>query len=132
MGQAYAHPQGSYPKPGIVTAIAVMSLVSGILNILWGLGVTLLVVIGTIGIGLLCAPVTVLPVVLGIFEIIYGAQLMADPPKRTQPSHVIAILEICCIIYLNVGSLVVGILALVFYQQSDVRNYFARINAPQV
>jgi len=116
-------------KPGLVTAVAVMTLVNGILNLLWGLGVTASVVLGTLGLGLLCAPVTILPSILGIFEIIYGARLLAAAPIGTRPSRSLAILEICAIVAGNVISLVVGILVLVFYADASVKDYFARLNA---
>ena len=117
-------------KPGMVQAIAVMTLINGILNILWGLGITGSVVVGTLGFGLLCSPVTILPLILGIFEIIYATKLLANPPQPIQPSQAIAIMEICCILVGNVISLVVGILALVFYNDATVKAYFARINNP--
>jgi hypothetical protein len=119
-------------KPGQVTAIGIMTLINGILNILWGLGATAAIVLGSLGIGLICAPVTILPAILGIFEILYAAKVMSNPPAPVQPSQVIAILEICCILAGNVISLVIGILALVFYNDPAVKAYFARINsAPQ-
>ena len=130
MSQAYHG--ASYPKPGIVTAIAVMTLVNGILNITYALGLTAAVVLGSLGIGIICAPLTILPLVLGIFEIMYAARLISTPPKPTQPSQLIAILEICCILLGNVVSLVIGILALVFYNQPEVQAYFAELNAPKV
>ncbi|HSJ53028.1 MAG TPA: hypothetical protein VLC52_04705 [Anaerolineae bacterium] len=114
----------------MVTTIGILTLLNGILNILWSAGVTIMIVLGTIGAGLLCVPVTILPLVLGIFEIVYGTRLLSNPPQPTRPSQAIAILEICCILIGNVVSLVVGILALVFYGQPEVRDYFARINAP--
>ena len=115
-------------KPGMVTALSIMTLVNGILNILYGLGVTFAIVVGTIGIGIICAPVTILPAVLGIFEILYAVKLLPDPPQPVRPSQTIAILEICCIIAGGVMSMVVGILALVFYTDPSVRAYFSRIN----
>jgi len=114
----------------MVTTIGVLTLVNGILNILWSAGITIAIVLGTIGLGILCAPVTILPLVLGIFEIIYGTRLLSTPPQPTKPSQTIAIMEICCILMGNVISLVVGILALVFYSQAEVRDYFARLNVP--
>jgi len=116
-------------KPGMVTAIAVMTLVNGALNIMYALGATLAIVFSTLGIGLLCAPFTILPGVLGIFEILYGAKLMSNPPQPVQPSQAIAIMEICCILVGNVISVVVGILALVFYNDATVKAYFSQINA---
>ena len=129
MSQGYAYLEGTNSKPGAVTAISAMTLISGILNILWALVLTAGMVLGTFGIALLCAPVTILPLVLGIFEIIYAARLLSNPPRPTQPSQVIAMLEICCILFGNVISLVIGILALVFYNQPDVQGYFANLNA---
>jgi hypothetical protein len=123
-------PQAGLQKPGMVTAIGVMTLVNGILNIMYAAIVTLSIVIGTLGIGLVCAPLTILPGILGIFEIIYASQILSYPPRRVQPSQVIAILEICCIVVGDVTSMVVGILALVFYNDPAVKAYFARLNAP--
>ena len=120
---------GISSKPGLVQTIAIMTLVNGILNILWGLGATGSIVLGTFGIGLLCAPVTILPLILGVFEIIYATKLLANPPQPVRPSQAIAILEICCILAGNVISLVIGILALVFYNDDAVKTFFTRINA---
>lgn len=117
-------------KPGMVTALGVLTLVSGIINILTGLGLTGGLVLGTFGIGLLCAPITVLPAVLGVFEILYAIKILANPPVPVQFSQTIAILEICCILFGNVIALVVGILALVFYSDAQVRSYFEALNTP--
>jgi hypothetical protein len=123
-----AAPAGPFPeRPGMVTAIAVMTLVNGIINLLWAFALTVSVVLGTLGIGILCVPLTLLPGVLGIFELIYAAGLIQVPPRRQQPSQLLAILEICMILSGNVISLIVGILALVFYGDPAVRAYFAAI-----
>ncbi len=110
------------PKPGKVQAIAIMTLINGILNILLGIGLTGSVVLGTLGIGLLCAPLTLLPTVLGIFEIIGGMKLMGEPPRKFNV-QTIAILEIVAILAGNVISLIVGILNLVFYNEPPTRQY---------
>jgi len=115
-------------KPTLVNVIAWMTLASGIVNLFWGLGLTLTIVLGTIGIGIICTPLTILPTALGVFEIIYAAKLMSNPPQAMQPSNTIAILEIVCILAGNLFSVVVGILALVFYNDLTVRDYFARLN----
>jgi hypothetical protein len=115
-------------KPGMVQTIAIMTLVNGILNVIWGAGATLGV---TLGVVTLClVPLTILPLILGIFEIIYAAKLLSNPPQPVQPSQAIAIMEICCILVGNVISLVVGILALVFYNDAAVKDYFAKLNNP--
>ncbi|HSL42377.1 MAG TPA: hypothetical protein VK897_03025 [Anaerolineales bacterium] len=113
-------------KPTLVNVIAWMTLASGIVNLFWGIGLSLTVMVTIIGI--VCVPFAILPTVLGIFEIIYAAKLLSNPPQPVQPSTNIAILEIVCILAGNIFSVVVGILALVFYNDITVRDYFARLN----
>ena len=112
-------------KPGKVQAIAIMTLVDGILNVLWsfvvGIGV-LSGAIATFGIGLLCTPIAILPLVVGIFEIIAGAKLLKSPARKFKVKT-IAILEIVNIISFAFTSLVVGILNLVFYNDPEVKAY---------
>jgi len=113
-------------SPGLVKTIAVMTLINGIVNIFWGLIATVSV---TASIILIClAPLAILPTILGIFEIIYAAKLLADPPQPVQPSTTIAILEILCVLTGNVFSMIVGILALVFYNDPQVKDFFGRLN----
>jgi len=113
-------------KPTLVHVIAWMTLTSGIVNLFWGIGASGAALHTWIGI--VCTPITILPTILGIFEIIYAAKLMSNPPQQLQPSTNIAILEIVCILLANVFAMVVGILALVFYNDLAVKEYFARLN----
>jgi hypothetical protein len=118
----------TYPdqKPGLITAIAVMTLASGVVNLFWGF-VASATALGTL-IGIFCLPITILPTILGIFEIIYAAKLLSTQPQPVKPSQSIAIFEIMCLLLLNIFSMVVGILALVFYNDPVVKDYFARLN----
>jgi hypothetical protein len=118
------------PKPTLVNVIAWMTLASGIVNLFWGLGLSLTGLLSIIGI--ICVPFLILPTILGIFEVIYAAKLMSNPPQAVQPATTIAILEIVCILVGNIFSVVVGILALVFYNDIVVRDYFARVNGTLV
>jgi len=120
--------QNQWEKPGKVQAIAIMTLLNGIFNIFYGLLITAAIVFGTLGIGIICSWLTILPTVLGIFEIIYAAKLLAVPPQPVKSSKTIAILEIVAILAGNIISAVVGILALVFYDDPMVKGYFARLN----
>jgi len=126
MSETTFSPHGE--SPSLVKTIAVMTLINGIINVLWGLGVTAGVVLGTLFIGLICAPVTILPTILGIFEMIYALKLLANPPQPVRPSTSIAILEILTVLAGNVFSMIVGILALVFYNDPQVKEYFANLN----
>jgi hypothetical protein len=110
-------------KPTYVNVIAWMTLASGIVNLGWGLLATL-----SFWWTIVCIPFLILPTVLGIFEVIYATKLLSNPPQVTQPSRNIAILEIIAILAGNVFSVVVGILALVFYNDITVQEYFARLN----
>ena len=113
-------------KPTLVNVIAWTTLASGIVNIIWGLaasGTALATVIGII-----CTPITILPTVLGIFEILYAAKLLSNPPQVVKPSTNIAVLEIVCVLAFNIFAMVVGILSLVFYNDQIVKEYFDRLN----
>jgi len=121
-------PSGS-GMPGMVQALAIMTIINGILNILYGVSVTTAIVLGTFFLGILCAPITILPVILGIFEIIYAIKLLANPPQPVKPSQTLAILEIVAVISGNIISAVVGVLALVFYADANVKAYFVRLNS---
>ena len=118
----------TYPnqKPGLVTAIAVMTLTSGVVNLFWGL-IASATALGTI-VGVICLPITILPTILGVFEIIYAAKLLSVQPEGVKPSQPIAVFEILMLFYFNIFSLIVGILTLIFYNDQSVKDYFARIN----
>lgn len=110
-------------KPTLVNVIAWTTLASGIVNLIWGV-----VAVAGFWWTVICIPLLILPTVLGIFEVIYAAKLMSNPPQTMQPSTNIAILEIVSILFGNVFAMVVGILALVFYNDQIVKDYFARLN----
>jgi hypothetical protein len=113
-------------KPGLFTVIAIMTLTSGIINLFWGF-IASATALGTF-IGIVCLPLTILPTILGIFEIIYAAKLLSAQPEPVQPSQPIAVLEILTFFIGNIFSMVVGILALIFYNDVTVKEYFAHIN----
>ena len=113
-------------KPNLITVIGVMTLISGIVNIFWGL-IASVSVLATI-IGVVCAPITILPTILGIFEIIFAAKLLGNPAQPMQPSTPLAAFEIACILAGNAFSMIVGILTLVFYNDLTVKNYFNELN----
>ncbi|HTX92239.1 MAG TPA: hypothetical protein VMC09_13585 [Anaerolineales bacterium] len=111
-------------KPGKVQAIAIMTLINGILNILLGIGVA-----GGLSWTIVCWPISAYPVVLGILEIIYASKLFSNAPGPLQPARYLAIMEIVNILFTSVPSLVVGILALVFYDDPEVKAFFANLPA---
>lgn len=122
----------SYPnqKPGLLTAIAVMTLTSGVINLFWGF-IASATALGTI-IGVICLPITILPTILGVFEIIYAAKLLSAQPEAVKPSQSIAVFQILTFFIGNIFSMVVGILTLIFYNDQSVKEYFARLNGAQI
>jgi hypothetical protein len=117
-------------KPGLVTAIAVMTLISGIINLFWGF-VASATAIGSF-FRIICLPIAILPTILGVFEIVYAAKLLSNQPQPVQPSTPIAIFQILTFLMGNIFSMVVGILALIFYNDLTVKNYFAGVSNPVV
>lgn len=113
-------------KPTLVHVIAWTTLASGIVNIVWGFAASG-TAISTL-IGAICVPLTILPTLLGVFELIYAAKLFSNPPQAIQPSTNIAVFEVACALLGNAFSMAVGILSLVFYNDSVVKDYFARLN----
>jgi hypothetical protein len=125
-------------KPGKVQAVAIMTLIDGILNILialmWAVGI-ITGVVGTLGLGfflLICCVVPIYTVVVGIFEIIFAAKLLPEPPKTNEFSKPVAIMQIVNVLSFNLLSVVTGILALVFANDPEVVAYFATVPAPEV
>jgi len=75
--------------------------------------------------GIFTIPLGAYAIVLGILEIIYATKILPDPIRISRPAKYLAIMEIVDIISVNLISLVVGILGLVFYDDAEVQAYFA-------
>lgn len=110
-------------KPTLVSVIAWTTLASGIVNIIWGI-----TAMSTTFLGVICAPVFILQIILGAFELVYAAKLLGTSPQNIKSSTNIAAFEIACISTGNAFSMAVGILSLVFYNDTVVKDYFARLN----
>jgi hypothetical protein len=128
----FSAPQGG--KPGKVQALAIMTLIDGILNIVlvglgWGLGI-LSVVLGTAGVAfpvLICCPVPIYAIVLGILEIIAATKLLPEPATTREFPKYLAIMQIINVISGGILSIVTGILALVFASDPEVVAYFQSV-----
>ncbi len=114
-------------KPGKIQAVAILTLVSGISNILWmifwGIWISIFG-ISTVGVGCLLIPIVIPPIVLGVFEIIYSTKILPNPIKPAKPATTLAILEIICILTGNIVAVAAGIVALVMYNDPAVKAYF--------
>jgi hypothetical protein len=121
MNQTSKHEVEMEKKPEMVGVIGIIMIVSGVLNILAGLVWTLIIVIGTLGIGLLCAPLTLIPIGIGIYEVIQGANVLGNKPVKNVT--LVGILEITSILWGNILSVIGGILVLIFYNDEEVKAY---------
>ena len=114
-------------KPGKVQAIAIMTLVGGILAILASLAWAIYVIIfGMISFGLLCVFIVfpIYQLTAGIILTVRGAQMLGKNPQAAYSSaKSSAILQIICIICCDVFNLVMGIVSLVNQGDPQVRAY---------
>jgi hypothetical protein len=110
-------------KPGLVQAIAVITLTSGIVSLMYGC-FWMLGLIPTI----ICWPFAGYPIATGILEIVYAARLLQDHPRNMRPARHIAVMEICEVVFLNPIAMIAGILVLAFHKDPVVQEYFASIN----
>lgn len=110
-------------RPGKVQAIAIMTLVGGILAVF-----NFLVVGGSFGVstfGLCCLwPGFYYGLVIGIMAIVKGSALMSVNAAAEVPPKTIAILQIINIINFDVPNCVMGILTLVFLGDPEVEGFF--------
>jgi len=112
-------------KPGKLQAIAIMTMISGILHVIAGIswlffGLSLFLV----GVVFTIIPASYVTV-LGVLEIINATKLLSTPIRLSTPPKYLAIMEIIGIIFCDVVGLVIGILNLVFYNDEEVQRCFA-------
>jgi len=117
-------PAPAQAKSQKVQVIAILMLISGIINVMIGLGLVAGLALSLVLI--CCAPVGFLPMALGIFELIYSIRLLGSGTERPSfaTAQVIAILEIVSILAGNLISLVIGIVNLVMLNDPEVRPSF--------
>jgi hypothetical protein len=129
-GQFPQHPvarQFPQQKPGKLQAMAVMTLVGGILATLVGLGwmvYCLLLGIFTLGISCIGLPFAIYELIAGILCIIQGSKLLGNnPDPYYAKTKTTAIMQIVCIICCDGLNLTLGIVNLVFLNDEEVKAY---------
>ena len=114
-------------RPGKLQAIAIMTLVGGILatlfSIMWGI-YAIFVAIMSFGVGCICLIGPIYQLVAGILCIIQGSKLLG---KNPEPFHAktknTAIMQIVCIICCDWINMTLGIINLVFLNDEQVKAY---------
>ena len=120
-------PMGRH-KPRRVSAIAILTLISGLLNCLLGL-VWLVGFIGVVSGGesgwLVSLPIGAFCIVVGIKELVYAAVILPGSALVDKPAKHVAVMEIVNIASGSLWSFVIGILALIFYSDPEVVDWFS-------
>jgi hypothetical protein len=116
-------------RPGKVQAIAIMTLVGGIIATLNALAILAyfgMTAVMTLGLGLLCClwPGPYYGLVIGILAIIKGSQLMGQDARSLPPPKGIAIMMIVNIVNFDVVNCTLGIIILVFCGDPEVEEFF--------
>jgi hypothetical protein len=112
------------PKSPKTQTIGILMLISGIMNILvgigGGLGFLLSIILAC------CSPIFLLPIALGAAEIYYSTKLLSSSGEKVAFAHVqiIAIVEICTILVGNFISMVLGIINLVLLNDPETKASF--------
>jgi hypothetical protein len=119
---AYRPARRTADKPAKVQAIGAMMLAGGILAIILSLSLGALG-IGTMGVCCLW-PGTYYCLVTGILATVKGGTLLGRDAHLQAPPRAVAIMQIVNIINLDMVNCVLGILALVFLNDEEVRPYF--------
>lgn len=120
---------------GKVSAVGIMMLISGILNILVAILWAVTILTGAVGFGAatcglgcvtgLLAPVAFLvPCCVGIFEIVIAAKLLKAQPEESRLYMVAAVAEICSILWLNLLSVGLGVANMVLIGGDEFKAYF--------
>jgi predicted Zn finger-like uncharacterized protein len=112
-------PRPRRKTPDKIQTISVMTLVGGIVALLWSAG-WMLTCFG------LLWPGTYFSLVCGIICVIKGCQLLSDNGRGEDAPMATAILQIINVINLDVINLVLGILILVFLNEDEVKEFFRR------
>jgi hypothetical protein len=107
---------GAPPKPGKVQAIAIMTLVGGILALVYGV----ILLLST----LFLWPPAYYGIVLGIMATIKGSKLIGQQGHLQTAPKAIAIMQIVNILNCDVPNVVMGILTLIFLNEPEVRAYY--------
>ena len=114
-------------RPGKLQAIAIMTLVGGILATLIGLAwivYCLLLGIFTLGISCIGLPFAIYELIAGILCIIQGSKLLGNnPDPYYAKTKTTAIMQIVCIICCDGVNLTLGIINLVFLNDEEVKAY---------
>lgn len=110
-------------KPGRIQLLAIIYLVDGFLNIGWGF--TIIFGLFSSVIGFLCFPIGFYPIAIGIIEFAYAIKLLGDPVRLEKAPYWVSVLQLTTVIVLDPIGMILGIISLLIYNTSKVKEYFS-------
>ncbi len=121
-------------KPGVVTAIGTLMLVSGIHNVVFSILITISLLAvyisfaaATYGIGLIALPLVVIPgiycLVVGIIEIVKGSKYLSTPPKTKVPPTVTAVFGMISLVFGSSISFILELIAVILMHGEEAKEY---------
>lgn len=102
-----------------------MTLIDGIFNLCLGIMAGGFLFCATI----ICVPLAIYPVVLGVLEIVQFASHNRQPSQRRELPQWLAVMQIIGILFSNPLALACGIIGLIASNDETVKNYLHRSDA---
>lgn len=103
-----------------------MTLIDGIFNLVLAVGCCAylgLIGIASMGLGLICVPLSFYPLVLGILELVQYGPINSEPPRRNTVPTWLAIMQLIGTMFGNPLALATGIVGLIAASDTNVRAY---------
>ena len=123
------------PRPGALTAVGIVQLISGGLNVamMWWLAGTAagtlggmctgLLTLGVFPIGVLCGVISMVLIPVGILEIVSGIIILAAPARCRTLAMVTGIIELVSLIFGGLLSAIAGLVTIILLRDENVTRY---------
>jgi hypothetical protein len=120
--------EGAPPLGWPPSGLQIVLLISAILNFLWAVGLIFgisMLGVATIGLGCLCFPLALIPLAIGIMQVMdYTAAARTDPRRYLDRTQMWGVINLIMLILGHIPAAVCGILQLVFV--GEERRKFVR------
>jgi len=128
------------PRPGALTAVGIVQLVSGGLNVamMWWLAGTAagtvggmctgLLTLGVFPIGVVCGVICFVLIPVGILEIVSGIFVLAAPERCRTLATVTGIIELVSLVCGGLLSAIAGLVTIILLRDQTVSGYLDRLS----
>jgi hypothetical protein len=128
------------PRPGALTAVGIVQLISGGLNLamMWWLAGTAagtlggmctgLLTLGVFPFGVLCGFVCMVLIPIGILEIVSGIIILAAPGKCRTLAMVTGIIELVSLVFGGLLSAIAGLVTIILMRDESVARYLKNLS----